>query len=172
MAVAPNAVTARVTKIRRRRLAGELSVEQTRDLALVAAVLEASGIRIAGLDRPAACYLLAYSGAEPVGAVGVETVVDAGLMRVLAVTERVRRHGIGAALVAAARKAAHTRGARRLFALAPDGNYLRRFGFVSVAAGELRETMGSVSATLAAPDESAHCSAFCLDISGDDLIVR
>jgi N-acetylglutamate synthase-like GNAT family acetyltransferase len=172
MAAAANAVTGRVRKIRRRRLAGELSVEQTRDLALVAAILEASGIRITGLDRPAACYLLAYSGAEPVGAVGVETVVDAGLMRVLAVTARARRHGIGAALVAAARKAAHTRGARRLFALAPDGNYLRRFGFVPVTASELSETIGGVSATLPARDESVHCSVFCLDISSDGVIVR
>jgi len=172
MAVAPNAVTARVKKIRRRRLAGELNVEQTQDLAQVAAILEASGIRTAGLTRPAACYLLAYLGAEPVGAVGVETVVDAALMRVLAVRGPMRRHGIGAALVAAARKAAHTRGARRLFALAPDGDYLRRFGFVSAAASELGDALGGVSAILAAPDEAASCSAFCLDISRDGVIVR
>lgn len=172
MAAAPNAVTGRVKKIRRRPLAGELSVEQTRNLAQVAAILETSGIRMAGLDRPAACYLLAYSGADPVGTVGVETVVDAGLMWVLAVTEPVRRHGIGAALVAAARKAAHTRGARRLFALAPNDNYLRRFGFVPVAASELSEAMGDASGMWAAPDESARCSVFCLDISQDDQIVR
>lgn len=172
MVAAPTAVTSRARKIRRRRLAGELTVEQTRDLVQVAAILETCGIRIAGLDRPAGCYLLAYSGAEPVGAVGVETVVDAGLMRVLAVTQPMRRHGVGAALVEAARKAAHTRGAQRLFALAPDGNYLKRFGFIPVAASELNEVMGDASPILGALNESAICSAFSLDISRDGVIVR
>ncbi len=82
---------------------------------------------------PAGCYLLAYAGAEAVGVVGVETVVDAGLISILMVIEPMRRRGIGAALLAAARKAAHTRGARQLFAIASDSGYLPRFGFAPIS---------------------------------------
>lgn len=138
-------------------------------------MLEAAGMSREGLARPAACYLMAYSGADPVGAVGVETVVDAALMRSLVVAEPMRRRGIGAALIAAVRNAAHTRGARRLFALAPDDNYLRRFGFVPVAVRELLDALGGALTAdhlRAMPAELMRCSAFCLDISRDGVIAR
>jgi N-acetylglutamate synthase-like GNAT family acetyltransferase len=168
-------VSVRVRKIRRRRLEGEIAVEQTRDLALTSAIAEKCGGVPVNLS-PADCYLVAYSGDEPVGVVGVETVVDTGLIRLLIVTEGMRRRGIGAALLGAARKAAHTRGARRLFAIAPDETYLSRFGFERIEMGELREAMWGTSAAdgLASSVSSdfAQCEAFCLDISADGVIVR
>jgi N-acetylglutamate synthase-like GNAT family acetyltransferase len=167
-------VSVRVRKIRRRRLEGEIAVEQTRDLVLTASIAEKCGGALVNLS-PADCYLIAYLGDEPVGVVGVETVVDAGLIRLLMVTEGMRRRGIGTALVGAARKAAHTRGARRLFAIAPDETYLSRFGFQRIAMDELKEAMWGASAADQLPhpvSSDAQCEAFCLDISADGVIAR
>src|SRR5260370_40620111 len=125
--------------IRRQRVEGELVVEQTRDLGGVAAMLTAAGMTTEGITWPAGCYLMAYLGRELVGVVGIETKVDAALMRSLVVVERMRRRGVGKALVEAARAAAHTRGARRLYCLA-DGaanDYLKRLGFKTPAVGDL-----------------------------------
>jgi GNAT superfamily N-acetyltransferase len=167
-------MSVRVKKIRRRRVEGEIVVEQTRDLAPVIAVVERCG---ANVDRitPAGCYLIAYSGDEAVGVVGVETVVDAGLVSLLMVIEPMRRRGIGAALVAAARKAAHTRGARQLFAMASDSSYLPRFGFTAISTSELSDAMGEKTPpdlSGHAPGESVRWMAFSLDISQDGVILR
>jgi N-acetylglutamate synthase-like GNAT family acetyltransferase len=167
-------VSVRVKKIKRLRVEGEIVVEQTRDLAQVAAVVESCG---SNLERvtPAGCYLIAYSGAEAVGVVGVETVVHAGLISLMMVIERMRRRGIGAALLAAARKAAHTRGARQLFAMAPDSTYLPRFGFAPIAMTDLTDAMGEKAPPdllRRAPGESAEWMAFSLDISQDGVILR
>src|ERR1700728_2149276 len=85
-----------------------------------------------GVDAPGGCYLTAYVGDRLAGVIGIEARVDAALIRSLIVAETDRRCGIGAALVAAARTAAHTRGARTLYALASDSGaarYFERFGF-------------------------------------------
>ena len=99
----------------RKHRAGELVVEQTRDLALVRAMLERGGMTTEGIEWPAACYIVAYLGDDAVGVIGVEPKIDAALIRSLFVNESMRRRGIGGALLAAARKAAHTRGARHLY---------------------------------------------------------
>src|SRR5271168_5636525 len=96
----------------RKHRAGELVVEQTRDLAIVRAMLERGGMTTAGIEWPAACYIVAYLGDDAVGVIGVEPKIDAALIRSLYVNESMRRRGIGGALLAAARKAAHTHGAR------------------------------------------------------------
>jgi N-acetylglutamate synthase-like GNAT family acetyltransferase len=177
-------------KIRRRRAPGEIAVEQTRDLEQVAHLLEAAGMRTAGLDAPGGCFLIARAGEEVAGAVGIEARVDAALMRSLVVVEPLRRRGIGAALIAAARTAAHTRGARRLYALAPDGrarDYLARFGFVPVAGDDLVEVLAGtftvdrlrIRAQGFAANVPANLSASLLrsipmmaDLSNDGVILR
>src|SRR5260370_15294676 len=86
---------------------------------------------------------MAYRGGEPVGVVGIETKVDGALMRSLVVVEPMRRRGVGKALVEAARAAAHTRGARRLYCLA-DGaanDYLKRLGFKPASIGNLQTVL-------------------------------
>lgn len=120
---------------------------------------------------------MAYFGAEPAGVVGVETKIDVALMRSLAVAEPMRGRGVGAALVAAARAAAHTRGAHRLYALGRDDayNYLARFGFAPVALSEL---LNALAGTFMAdyvrthPGEFSDHRALCLDISRDGVIER
>jgi predicted N-acetyltransferase YhbS len=163
-------------KIRRRK-AGELAIEQTRDYALVASMLKDAAMTAAGVASPGACFLLAYIGDTPVGVIGVETRVDAALIRSFTVTAPMRGGGVGAALIGAARTAAHTRGARRLFALVRAGaeNYLERFGFEPVAAADLLDTMaGAFMADYvrARPVELAGYHALCVDISHDGVIVR
>lgn len=163
--------------IRRRRAEGELVVEQTRDLAAAAALAATHGMTTDGFQWPAGCYLMAWLGSEPAGVVGVEAIVDAALMRSLVVVASLRARGIGAALVAGARTAAHTRGARRLYALScgNSGDYLKRFGFASVA---IEEVVDSLTGTFmvdhlrARPDELMRRVPMCLDISRDGLIER
>ena len=111
-----------------------------------------------------------------VGIVGVETIVDAAVIRSLAVVEAMRRRGIGAALVSAARKAAHTRGGRRLYALGCRGEeFLLRFGFERVAAAQMIDDLAgtfTVEYLRAHPDELARMDPVRLDISRDGVIER
>ena len=163
--------------IRRQRVEGELVVEQTRDLGGVAAMLTVAGMTIEGITWPAGCYLMAYLGSESVGVVGIETKVDAALMRSLVVVEPMRRRGVGKALVEAARAAAHTRGARRLYCLA-DGaanDYLKRLGFKPASIGDLQTVLAGtfmVDNLRTRPDKTSHCHALCLDISHDGVVIR
>ena len=110
------------------------------------------------------------------GVVGVETIVDAAVIRSLAVVEPMRRRGIGAALVNAARKAAHTRGARRLYALGRRGeDYLLRFGFERIAGTQLIDDLaGTFTADYLRvhPGELARMDPLRLDISRYGVIER
>lgn len=163
--------------IRRQRVEGELVVEQTRDLGGVATMLTAAGMTTEGITWPAGCYLMAYLGREPVGVVGIETKVDAALMRSLVVIEPMRRRGVGKALVEAARAAAHTRGARRLYCFA-DGaanDYLKRFGFKPASIGEVQTVLAGtfmVDNLRTRPDKISQCHSLCLDISHDGVVIR
>lgn len=171
-------MTVAARKIRRRRAAGELAVEQTRDLARVASMLSAAGMAADGIESPGGCYLMAYVGDDVAGVVGIEARVDAALMRSLLVIEPLRRRGIGAALISAARTAAHTRGARRLYTLAPgDGavRYLARFGFEPAAPQEMFDALGGTFMAdylRAHPGDLAPNQILSLDISNDGIIPR
>jgi N-acetylglutamate synthase-like GNAT family acetyltransferase len=155
---------------------GELAIEQTRDLDLVRAMLERAAMLTGGLDAPSSCYLIAYIGDEPVGLVGIEPRLDAALIRSLYVADAMRSQGIGAKLVTAARKAAHTRGARHLYLFSTDaGEFFRRLGFEKVPAEETIKAMrGAPQAEYyrAHPDELACEVTWHLDISQDGVIER
>ncbi len=101
----------------RKHRPGELVIEQTRDLIRVREILASAGMMTEGIEWPAACYILAFNGDESIGVVGIEPKIDAALIRSLFVKASMRRRGIGAALVAAARKSrAHSRRAPPLSA--------------------------------------------------------
>lgn len=165
-------------KIRRRRAVGELAVEQTRDFTQVARMLSAAGMPADGVEAPGGCYLMAYVGDDAVGVVGIEARVDAALIRSLTVADAMRRRGIGTALVSAARTAAHTRGARTLYAIAPDDDFARyvtRFGFAAVASEELLQALaGTFMADYLRqhPGEMERLRTLSLDISSDGVIHR
>jgi N-acetylglutamate synthase-like GNAT family acetyltransferase len=155
-------------------------VAQTGDLAAVEAILAAAGERAGiiagGLDMAAACWIAASVDDAIAGVAGIETIVDAAVMRSFAVAAVMRRRGIGAALFQAARKAAHTRGARRLYALGSRSEeYLLRFGFERVAATEMIDDLaGSFTAGYldTHPGELARIDPLRLDISRDGVIER
>jgi N-acetylglutamate synthase-like GNAT family acetyltransferase len=160
----------------RKHRAGDLVIEQTRDLELVRAKLERGGLMTEGIEWPAACYIVAYFGDEAVGVIGVESKVDVALIRSLCVDESARRRGIGGALLAAARKAAHTRGARHLYCFSTDaGEFFERHGFTQVAVDELVTAIPGVPQVehyRARPEELAREVAYHLDISNDGVIER
>jgi N-acetylglutamate synthase-like GNAT family acetyltransferase len=165
---------------RRRRAPGELYVAQTADLVAAGEILadvgEAAGIITGGLDAPGACWIAASIVGAISGVVGVETIVDAAVIRSLGVVEAMRRRGIGAALVNAARKAAHTRGARRLYALGRRGeDYLLRFGFERIAGTQLIDDLAGTFTDeylRAHPVELARMDPLRLDISRYGVIER
>ena len=160
----------------RRKREGRLVIEQTRDLETVRAMLSGAGMITEGLEWPPACYLVAYFGTQPVGVIGVEPSLDAALLRSVYVVDAMRGRGIGAELVSAARKAAHTRGARSLFLFSTAaGDFLKHLGFVEVPVAQL---VAALSATpqvkyyQARPDELAREVAWHVDISQDGVILR
>jgi GNAT superfamily N-acetyltransferase len=165
-------------KIRRRRAAGELAVEQTRDLALVAGLLSAAGMPAEGIEAPAGCYLMAYVGDAPAGVVRIDARVDAALIRWLVVTDAMRRRGIGASLISAARIAAHTRGVRTLYAIASDdgaAQFFARSGFTPVAIEDLREALaGTIAPEYLSRhrEEVMRLQALSLDIGKGGVIQR
>jgi N-acetylglutamate synthase-like GNAT family acetyltransferase len=160
----------------RKHRPGELTIEQTRDLARVREMIAGAAMMTAGVEWPAACYILAYDGDEAIGVVGVEAKIDAALIRSLYVKESMRRRGIGAALVAAARKAAHTRGATHLYLLTKDaGEYFARLGFEPVDVSHVMSAMAGAPQIEHYRQHPAECSCeagFHLDISGDGVIER
>jgi GNAT superfamily N-acetyltransferase len=160
----------------RKKQQGKLVVEQTRDLAIVGGMLSGTGMIADGLEWPPACYLTAYFGTEPVGVIGVEPSLDVALIRSLFVTESMRGRGIGTELFTAARKAAHTRGARSLYLFSTDaGDFFKRFGFSEVPVAQLVAALGAapqVKYYVTRPDEIAREAAWYLDISQDGLILR
>ena len=160
----------------RKHRAGELVIEQTRDLGLVRGMLERGGMMTEGIEWPAACYIVAYVGDEAVGVIGVEPKIDAALIRSLCVNEAMRRRGIGSALVAAARKAAHTRGARHLYLFGRDARgFFSRLGFEQAQTADILTALAGapmVEFYRTRPEELAREAAYHLDISGDGLIER
>ncbi len=160
----------------RKHRAGELAIEQTRDLARVREMLARARMITDGIEWPAACYIVAYVGDEAVGVIGVESKIDAALIRSLYVNESMRRGGIGGALLAAARKAAHTRGARHLYLFSSDaGGFFGRHGFTPVAVDDVVSAIPGVPQVeyyRARPDELAREVAYHLDISADGVIER
>jgi len=160
----------------RKHRAGELVIEQTRNLAVVREMLTRAGMMTDGIEWPAACYIVAYVGDEAVGVIGVESKIDAALIRSLYVNESMRGRGIGAGLIAAARKAAHTRGARHLYLFSTDtGEFFERHGFKRVAVDDVIAVIPGVPQVefyRARPAELAREIAYHLDISSDGVIER
>ena len=160
----------------RKHRAGELTIEQSRDLARVREMLTRGGLMTGGVEWPAACYLVAYIGDDAVGVVGVESKIDAALIRSLYVDESMRRRGIATALISAARKAAHTRGACHLYCFSTGaGKLFERNGFSQAPVDDVIRALKGVPQVefyLARPDELAREVAYYLDISRDGVIER
>jgi GNAT superfamily N-acetyltransferase len=135
-------------------------------------MLEQAGIsRTVSVDTGGGCVLMGYCGNNPEGILCLDTQVDAALLRWLFVRDTMRGRGLAAALVDAARSAARTRGARILYAIAPNtGDYLTRFGFEHVTPAEIAARFGRSASEFECV--RYECSSYSLDISRDGLIDR
>src|SRR5262249_46414843 len=121
------------------------------------------------------CFLIAYSGNNPVGIAGVTTEVDAALMGPFFVAENMRYHAVGARLVSAVRLAAHTRGARTLYAAIPatSVDYFARFGFAETNPAELLRAFAHPAIVEQIKfGHSRACAAVRIDISRDSTVSR
>ena len=160
----------------RKHRPGELVIEQTRDLDRVREMLAGAAMMTDGIEWPAACYIIAYNGDEAIGVVGIEAKIDAALIRSLYVKPSMRQRGIGTALLAAARKAAHNRGARHLYLFSTNaGGYFERQGFMRAEVATVVAALPGVPQVehyRARPEELAREVAYHLDISADGVIER
>lgn len=160
----------------RKKADGILTIEQTRDSAAVRSLLSRAGMIDYGIESSASCYLVAYDGSAAVGVIGVETKVTVALVRSLLVLVQFRHRGIATKLFAAARKAAHTRGARELYLLSTEAaGFWKRMGFAEVPVADLLLRLDGVPQVeyyQARPAELAREVAWRLDISRDGVIDR
>jgi N-acetylglutamate synthase-like GNAT family acetyltransferase len=161
-------VPAHAKKIWRRRVSGDLTVEQTHDAAIIDAMLHRAAIAAAQIGHLPECFLIAYLGDEPVGIAGLETEVDVALVAPFFVVENMRRRRVGTHLLSAVRLAAHTRGARTLYVTVPSTyfGYFARFGFAMTSSADLVEVSRHVSMRIRL-DNVPQCGLLRLDLSGD-----
>ncbi|MBV8774290.1 MAG: GNAT family N-acetyltransferase [Deltaproteobacteria bacterium] len=161
-------------KVHRRRC-GELTVEQAHDTALIAAMLDTADMGVSGPDQSARCFLIAYSGDEPVGIAGLETDVDAALMGPFFVVSEMRRQGVGARLISALRLAALSRGARTLYAAVPVTfvDYFARLGFAEINTAEVFRACRDCSLLQQIRgDNRLACRALRADLSWESVVER
>jgi N-acetylglutamate synthase-like GNAT family acetyltransferase len=159
----------------RRRVDGEVRVEQSHDADVIATLLDSAGMETPRDFTGSNCFLVAYYGDEPVGIAGLTTEVDAALMNPIFVRERMRRRGIGSALMRAVRMAAHTRGARIVFASIPVQfmDYFANHGFAPTSQKEAHELFRQPSiVSRSGPASATPRFVVRLDISRDGLIER
>ena len=151
-----------------------MGVEQTFDRVLIAALLDQARAKVPEeFINKAQCFLVAYSGDEPIGIAALQSEVDKALLWPVFVVETMRRRGVGGSLIQAARVAAHSRGARTLYAKVPPAlvDYFVRSGFADAAAddhGEAQPPMPRVNRST----QPSEWRVLRLDISRDGIIER
>ena len=162
----------------RKKSEGLLTIEQTRDLQAVRRLLAEGGLSDVGVDSPASCYVMAYHGRAPIGVVGVEAKVTAALICSVFINHQFRDHPVAADLFAAARKAAHSRGACELYGLgfrSEENDFFKRLGFEEVRLADLLcrlDGVPQIEYCKSHPEELERGVAYRLDISRDGVIER
>lgn len=128
-----------------------------RDLPAVRSLLAACGLPQEELETTLSGLLVARSGGQVVGSVGVEVCGESGLLRSAAVARESRRRGVGHALTRAALDLARARGVTRLYLLTETaGDFFSRFGFEAVDRSAIpSEVRQSVEFRGACPETAA-----------------
>ncbi|HJU11543.1 MAG TPA: GNAT family N-acetyltransferase [Candidatus Binataceae bacterium] len=162
-------------KFRRRRPSGELTIEQSHETGTAASILDATALIIAN-DTVACggCLLVAYLGDEPVGLAALVTEVDSGLIRLMFVSAKMRGHRVGHSILSAVRDAAHTRGARQLYAAVQDdvAEYFTRMGFGETQHYELAMAFGQTMLERLGCNHLTGYRVLRLDLSSYGVIER
>ena len=139
-------------------------------------MLAGAGMITDGIEWPAACYIVAYVGDEAMGVVGVESKIDAALIRSLYVNQsmspawnrrRVARGG--------AQSRAHARRAHLYLFTKDAAGFFERHGFTTVAVRDAIAALPGVPQVefyRTRPEELAREAAYHLDISADGVIER
>jgi amino-acid N-acetyltransferase len=113
------------------------------DLPEIVALLKASALPIAGLERHIKTTLVARDNGQIVACAAVEIYGAAGLLRSVAVAAERRGEGLGQQLTAAALELARERGVRDVYLLTTTaGDFFPRFGFVAIPRAELDPALG------------------------------
>jgi amino-acid N-acetyltransferase len=115
--------------------ASRLEAATAEDLERVRAIVERAGLTLAGLADPfPSAFVVVRTGAHLVGCAALERYEGSGLLRSVAVAERQRGRGIGAALVADRLRVARQAGLTDVYLLtATATGYFEHLGFVASA---------------------------------------
>jgi amino-acid N-acetyltransferase len=114
----------------------------TLDLAAFKALLAANGQRTEDLGAPAGFWLVAHESGALVGGAGLEVGKGAALVRSLVVHEKLRRQGLGSALLEALVDEAQKRGCDWLYAFSTEApDFFKAMGFRETTPAELAATL-------------------------------
>ena len=103
------------------------------DRSTVASLLEESRLPLAGISESLDGFFVAEAGTSVIGAIGLETYGDYGLLRSAAVSESVRGRGVGRALVERVIDSARESGLAGIYLLTTTAEgYFPSFGFTRV----------------------------------------
>ena len=142
----------------------ELSVEAARatDDALVRGLLTAAGLPLDGLsDQFPSAYVIAHDRGSIVGAAGLETYGNVGLLRSVAVAEAVRSRGVGRQLIENRLQSARAAGLSSVFLLTTTAAaYFERLGFLRTDRREVPAALSRAPEFAFACPASATCLVF------------
>lgn len=100
------------------------------DRTAVEDLLADAGLPLEGVAEGLEDFLVAVEGDRVVGAIGLETYEDSGLLRSAVIDPEVRSTGLGSALTEAVIARARSRALRRVFLLTTSAeDFFARFGF-------------------------------------------
>lgn len=135
------------------------------DLPRVLGLLERSALPTVGVAEALCGFIVAESGDDIVGVVGLETCCDRyALLRSTAVADDWRGRGLGRRLVEEAIAAAEARGIHALYLLTTTAEaYFPSFGFTAVSRNDVPSEIRSTEEFSSACPASAVVMTLCLD---------
>ncbi len=137
------------------------------DLGAVVRLLIASGLPTDGVSESLCNFIVAESGGELVGVVGLELCCEHGLLRSTAVASDWAGRGLGRRLVERIIAEAESRGIDALYLLTTTAErYFPSFGFVRTTRDQVPQAVRETAEFLSACPASA--TVMCLTLHPDD----
>jgi homocysteine S-methyltransferase len=135
------------------------------DVPEIRRLLEGSRLPTGDLEQSRPVFLVAREGVALLGAAGLETHGEAGLLRSVAVAGEFRGTGLGRALVEAVEAAAREGGLRELVLLTETAHdFFSRLGYADVARDQAPESVRSSAEFRSLCPQSARCMSKRLDV--------
>lgn len=134
----------------------------------VTSLLQSVGLPLAGVDEHFHDFISAHVDGELVGCAGLEVHGEHGLLRSVAVMPDRQRDGVGSLLVDALLSAARRRGLKSVTLLTETAAaYFPRFGFVTIARGDVPVAVHASAEFQGACPDSAVAMILSLDPSAE-----